>query len=148
MVCLSEAVTSIPGTVLCRDEATTSPLLQRMNGFPSWVLSSPCCRTLWKLSQVSSMVYMGYYISHRSSLSPLSGWGRQQFPPHLQGRLHCLLHPAVFYRREVWEGSKSLIPSYSWKELPPWPCWPDTSIHRVRGFKPGLPSSFLGSFFF
>lgn len=116
-------------------------------GFPVGVCPLSLLQDSEKLSQVSSMVYMGYYISHRSSLS-LSGWGRQQFPPHPQGRLHCLLHPAVFIG-EKYEARQSPDPqlvchgkSFSW------PCWPDSlSSHRVRGFQAWLPILISGSFF-
>lgn len=130
---------------------TRQPLaikLQRMNGFPSWVCPLSLLQDSEKLSQVSSMVYMGYYISHRSSLSVSLPEDTSSFRPIYKGAstAFCI---QLFCIDEKYEARQVPVPSLSAMErASSGLARPILSSHRVRGFQAWLPVLISGEFFF
>lgn len=119
-----------------------------MNGFPSWVCPLSLLQDSEKLSQVSSMVYMGYYISHRSSLSLSLAEDASSFRPIYKGTstAFCI---QLFFIDEKYEARQVPIPSLSAMErASPGLAGPILSSHRVRGFQAWLPILISGEFFF
>lgn len=119
-----------------------------MNGFSNWVCPLSLLQDSEKLSQVSSMVYMGYYISHRSSLSLSLPEDASSFRPVYRGAstAFCI---QLFFIDEKYEARQVLVPSSSAVgRASPGLAGPVLSSHRAGGFQAWLPVLISGDFFF
>lgn len=135
-------------TVLCRDEATTSPLSCReWMGFPVGFVLSPCCRT--QKNSVKWAVWFTWVTTsaieaHCPSLclrTPAVSAPSTRAPP-LPSASSCFL-----LTRSMKQGKSRSPASLLWKELLLALLARYFHLTESGVSKPGFPSSFLGSFF-